>query len=345
MINFECDYTEGAHISIIKRLAETNMEQTPGYGKDHHCENARRIIREACCAPDADVHFLVGGTQTNKTVIASILRPYQGVICVDTGHIEVHETGAIESTGHKVITVAGNNGKITPQLIEQVVRRHYDDKGLEHCVQPGMVYVSQSTEVGTVYHLNELEAISAMCRKLGLPLFLDGARLGYGLAAADNDMTLADIARLCDVFYIGGTKIGALFGEAVVITNPAIAPGFRYMIKQNGGLLAKGRLLGIQFEALFENDLYMTLSRHAVEQAMRIRRALEAKGVALAYASTTNQQFPILADDVIGRLSDRYIFSTTEHLTPGMTEVRICTSWATLPENVDRLIADLDKEL
>lgn len=345
MINFECDYTEGAHISIIKRLAETNMEQTPGYGKDHHCENARRMIREACCAPDADVHFLVGGTQTNKTVIASILRPYQGVICVDTGHIEVHETGAIESTGHKVITVAGNNGKITPQLIEQVVRRHYDDKGLEHCVQPGMVYVSQSTEVGTVYHLNELEAISAMCRKLGLPLFLDGARLGYGLAAADNDMTLADIARLCDVFYIGGTKIGALFGEAVVITNPAIAPGFRYMIKQNGGLLAKGRLLGIQFEALFDNDLYMTLSRHAVEQAMRIRRALEAKGVALAYASTTNQQFPILADDVISRLSDRYIFSTTEHLTPGMTEVRICTSWATLPENVDRLIADLDKEL
>ena len=178
-----------------------------------------------------------------------------------------------------------------------------------------------------------------------MPLFLDGARLGYGLAASDNDTSLADIARLCDVFYIGGTKIGALFGEAVVITNPSITPGFRYMIKQNGGLLAKGRLLGIQFEALFENDLYMQLSRHAVEQAMRIRCALEAKGVALAYASTTNQQFPILPDSVIEHLSDRYIFSTTEHLTPGMTEVRICTSWATLSENVDRLIDDLDKVL
>ncbi len=343
MINFECDYTEGAHASILQRLAETNMEQTPGYGKDRHCENARQIIRRVCNAPDADVHFLVGGTQTNKTVIASILRPYQGVICVETGHIAVHETGAIESTGHKVITVPGINGKITPQLIEQVYRRHFDDKGLEHCVQPGMVYISQSTEVGTVYHLNELEAISAMCRKLELPLFLDGARLGYGLAASDNDTSLADIARLCDVFYIGGTKIGALFGEAVVITNPSITPGFRYMIKQNGGLLAKGRLLGIQFETLFENDLYMQLSRHAVEQAMRIRCALEAKGVDLAYASTTNQQFPILPDSVIEHLSDRYIFSTTEHLTPGMTEVRICTSWATLSENVDRLIDDLDK--
>lgn len=343
MINFECDYTEGAHASILQRLAETNMEQTPGYGKDRHCENARQIIRRVCNAPDADVHFLVGGTQTNKTVIASILRPYQGVICVETGHIAVHETGAIESTGHKVITVPGINGKITPQLIEQVYRRHFDDKGLEHCVQPGMVYISQSTEVGTVYHLNELEAISAMCRKLELPLFLDGARLGYGLAASDNDTSLADIARLCDVFYIGGTKIGALFGEAVVINNPSITPGFRYMIKQNGGLLAKGRLLGIQFETLFENDLYMQLSHHAVEQAMRIRCALEAKGVALAYASTTNQQFPILPDSVIEHLSDRYIFSTTEHLTPGMTEVRICTSWATLSENVDRLIDDLDK--
>ena len=285
MINFECDYTEGAHASILQRLAETNMEQTPGYGKDRHCENARQIIRRVCNAPDADVHFLVGGTQTNKTVIASILRPYQGVICVETGHIAVHETGAIESTGHKVITVPGINGKITPQLIEQVYRRHFDDKGLEHCVQPGMVYISQSTEVGTVYHLNELEAISAMCRKLELPLFLDGARLGYGLAASDNDTSLADIARLCDVFYIGGTKIGALFGEAVVINNPSITPGFRYMIKQNGGLLAKGRLLGIQFETLFENDLYMQLSRHAVEQAMRIRCALEAKGVALALSA------------------------------------------------------------
>ncbi len=345
MINFECDYTEGAHPSILQRLVETNMEQNPGYGKDQHCENARRLIREACSAPDAEVHFLVGGTQTNKAVIASILRPHQGVVCVESGHVAVHETGAIESTGHKVLTVPGKDGKITAEAIEQIYRRHFDDSGKEHCVQPGMVYLSQSTEVGTVYYKHELEAISATCHRLGLPLFLDGARLGYGLVADDNDTSLADIARLCDVFYFGGTKIGALFGEAVVFTNPSIAPGFRYIIKQNGGLLAKGRLLGIQFEALFENDLYMELSRNAVVQAMRIRRALEDKGVELAFASTTNQQFPILPDSVISKLADRYIFSTTEHVKPGMTEVRICTSWATLPENVDRLIADLNEVL
>ena len=345
MINFECDYTEGAHPSILQRLLETNMEQTPGYGKDPHCENARQMIRKACGAPDAEVYFLVGGTQTNKTVIASILRPYQGVVCVETGHIAVHETGAIESTGHKVITVPGKGGKITPEDIAKVYHDHHDISGNEHCVQPGMVYISQSTEVGTVYKKHELEAISKTCHELHLPLFLDGARLGYGLAAEDNDTTLADIARLCDVFYIGGTKIGALFGEAVVFTNPDIAPGFLYIIKQNGGLLAKGRLLGIQFEELFANDLYMELSRNAVEQAMRIRRALEAKGVELAYASTTNQQFPILPDSVIAKLADRYAFATNAHVKPGMTEVRICTSWATLPENVDCLIADLNEVL
>lgn len=340
MINFECDYTEGAHPKILERLAATNMVQCPGYGKDEFCGQARDLIRSLCAAPNAEVHFLVGGTQTNKTVIASILRPYEGVVCVETGHIAVHETGAIEATGHKVITVPGTNGKILPESIQRVCDLHYEDDGREHCVKPGMVYISQSTEIGTVYTKAELEAVSATCRRLRLPLFIDGARLGYGLAADDCDLTLHDIARLCDVFYIGGTKIGALFGEAVVVTNPSVCPGFRYMIKQNGGLLAKGRLIGLQFQALLEDGLYMELSRHAVGEAMRIRHALEAKGVEMDYPSTTNQQFPILPDEVIRKLADRYIFSTNEHPAPGMTTVRICTSWATLPANVDRLIAD-----
>ena len=337
MINFECDYTEGAHASILQRLAETNMEQTPGYGKDRHCENARQIIRRVCNAPDADVHFLVGGTQTNKTVIASILRPYQGVICVETGHIAVHETGAIESTGHKVITVPGINGKITPQLIEQVYRRHFDDKGLEHCVQPGMVYISQSTEVGTVYHLNELEAISAMCRKLELPLFLDGARLGYGLAASDNDTSLADIARLCDVFYIGGTKIGALFGEAVVINNPSITPGFRYMIKQNGGLLAKGRLLGIQFDTLFTDGLYERIGADAVRYADAIRRAMAENGYLPCFPSPTNQSFCIVSEQQRKELTERVDFSVWEQYDETHSIIRFATSWATREEDVNAL--------
>lgn len=345
MINFECDYCEGAHPRILQRLVETNMEQTSGYGKDPHCEHARLLIRKAFNAPNADVHFLVGGTQTNKTVIASILRPYQGVISVKTGHIAVHETGAIEATGHKVLTVKGENGKITAKEIEDFYTFHVNEPGREHSVQPAMVYISQSTEVGTIYHLAELEAISATCRRLHLPLFMDGARLGYAFAAEDNDITPADIARLCDIFYIGGTKIGALMGEAVVITDTSLANGFRYMIKQNGGLLAKGRLLGIQFETLFEDDLYMQMSRHAVNQAMRIRRVLDEKGVEEAWNSTTNQLFPIMRDEQVKELSKNYLFATKDHPHPGMTEVRICTSWGTLPENVDLLIADLNRIL
>ena len=343
MINFECDYTEGAHASILQRLAETNMEQTPGYGKDRHCENARQIIRRVCNAPDADVHFLVGGTQTNKTVIASILRPYQGVICVETGHIAVHETGAIESTGHKVITVPGINGKITPQLIEQVYRRHFDDKGLEHCVQPGMVYISQSTEVGTVYHLNELEAISAMCRKLELPLFLDGARLGYGLAASDNDTSLADIARLCDVFYIGGPKCGLLFGEAVVILNDALKPDFRTIAKQCGSIMAKGRLLGVQFGAIMKDHLYSKICGKGTLQALKIRDALLAKGFKFVTESPTNQQFVIMTPAQFEKLSEEFALSHIAYLEDGNYSVRICTSWATKDEEVDRLIAMINE--
>lgn len=345
MINFECDYAEGAHPRILQRLIDTNLEQTSGYGRDAHCERARELIREAFDAPDADVHFLVGGTQTNKTVIASILRPYQGVISAETGHIACHETGAIEATGHKVLTVKGVEGKVTPEEIQYLYDKHFGMAGQEHCVEPAMVYISQSTEVGTIYSLAELEAVSAKCRSLHLPLFMDGARLGYGLAAEGNDIEPADIARLCDVFYVGGTKIGALIGEAVVITDPQLAPGFRSMIKQNGGLLAKGRLLGIQFETLMEDDLYMQLSRHAVEQAMRIRRVLERKGVKTVWQSPTNQLFPILANEQVKELTKKYLFTTNRHPEPGMTEVRICTSWATRPENVDALIADLERVL
>ncbi|MBP3543416.1 MAG: aminotransferase class V-fold PLP-dependent enzyme, partial [Lachnospiraceae bacterium] len=226
MIRFNCDYSEGAHERIMERMMQTNMEQTPGYGEDYHCENARTLIRRACNAPEADVHFLVGGTQANLTVIASALRPHQAVIGAVTAHINVHETGAIEATGHKVLALPSDNGKLTAKQVKECVLAHGD----EHMVQPKMVYISDSTEVGTIYTKAELKELSAMCRKLNLYLFLDGARLGYGLAAADNDLTLADIAELCDVFYIGGTKVGALFGEAVVITNPELKPDFRYYI-------------------------------------------------------------------------------------------------------------------
>ena len=270
MIRFECDYTEGAHPRILEALIRTNMEQTKGYSEDEHCENARKLIREKCGSADADVHFLVGGTQTNMTVIAAALRPHQGVICAQSGHINVHETGAVEATGHKVLALPSEDGKITADQIKTVCDEHDHD---EHMVQPGMVYISNPTENGTLYNKKELQAISEVCKEYGLPLFLDGARLGYGLAAQGNDITLPDLAQYCDVFYIGGTKVGALFGEAVVITREALKKDFRYFIKQKGGMLAKGRLLGIQFEELFRDDLYMEVSAHADRLAMKIRKA------------------------------------------------------------------------
>lgn len=341
MIRFENDYTEGAHRRILERLLETNEEQTPGYGTDEHCENARTYIRKACGADQADVHFLVGGTQTNTTVIASILRPHQGAIAATTGHIAVHETGAIEATGHKVLTLPSDDGKIQASQIKEMYEAHWNDPTHEHMVQPGLVYISHPTENGTTYRKAELEAISSVCREYGLPLFLDGARLGYGLASKDSDLTLEDIAKLCDVFYIGGTKVGALFGEAVVITNEALKKDFRYMIKQRGGLLAKGRLLGIQFEALFEDGLYFDISRQAVELAIKIRDAFVEKGFPLRYDSTTNQQFPILPDDVIRELGKSYSFSLWEKIDETHSAVRFCTSWATKPQQVEALIEEI----
>ncbi|HIU76437.1 MAG TPA: low specificity L-threonine aldolase [Candidatus Pelethocola excrementipullorum] len=344
MIHFECDYTEGCHPAILQRLVETNEEQTTGYGMDEHCENARALIRNLCEAPDADVHFLVGGTQTNTTVIASILRPYQGVLCAETGHINVHETGAIEATGHKVLPLKSSDGKITAGQIREAYDAHWNDHDHEHIVQPGLVYLSQSTENGTIYSKAELTAISQTCHDCKLPLFLDGARLGYALASPENDLTLADIARLCDVFYIGGTKVGALFGEAVVITNPAFTRDFRYLIKQHGGMLAKGRLLGIQFETLMEGGddcLYFQISNHAVKLAYKIKEAIVAKGYDLLYDSPTNQQYPILPDEMVEKLSKEFSFAVWSKVDDKHTAVRFCTSWATRKESVDTLIQKL----
>ena len=340
MIRFECDYAEGCHPSILAALSASNEEQTPGYGLDPHCERARAMIRNACAAPDADVHFLVGGTQANTTVIAAALRPYQGALCSAPGHINCHETGAIESTGHKVLPLPSDDGKITAEQIAAAHDAHWNDSTHEHIVQPGLVYLSHPTENGVTYTKAELTAISEVCRARGLTLFLDGARLAYGLAA-QSDLTLPDLARLCDVFYIGGTKVGALFGEAVVITKPELKRDFRYFIKQRGGMLAKGRLLGIQYECLMADGLYEALGRHGVEQAMRVRAACEEKGFALRYDSRTNQQFPIFPDEGLKKLEEKYAFSFWEKADDTHTAVRVCTSWCTKPEHVDALIADI----
>lgn len=341
MIRFECDYAEGAHPEVLRLLEKTNLEQTPGYGLDPYCDRARALIREQCGAPDADVHFLVGGTQANMTVIASALRPYEGVLCASTGHINVHETGAVEATGHKVLALPQRDGKITAQQVRRAWCAHIGDETFEHMVRPGMVYISLPTEYGTLYSKAELSEIYEVCRECGLPLFVDGARLGYGLASPASDLTLADVAKLCDVFYIGGTKCGALFGEAVVILNDRLKPQFRYGIKQRGGMLAKGRLLGVQYIALMENGLYFGIARHAVELALRIKTALIQAGYPFLMESFTNQQFPILPDDRLGQLQKKYAFSFWEKTDAAHTAVRICTSWATRDEDVDALIADL----
>lgn len=337
MIRFDSDYVEGAHEAVLRRMLETNLEQTVGYGEDAHCESARRKIRAACGCPEAAVHFLVGGTQANATVIASILRPHQGVLCAATGHINVHETGAVEALGHKVLGLPHTDGKITAEQVRRAVEAHYADSAFEHIVQPGMVYISHPTEFGTLYSKAELEALSAVCREKGMPLFLDGARLGCGLAA--GDVQLPDLARLCDVFYIGGTKCGALFGEAVVITAPALQKDFRYHIKQRGGMLAKGRLLGIQFDVLFTDGLYQRINARAVELAARIRAALAERSIPLLIDSPTNQLFPILTHAQRAVLERDFALSHWQRTDAEHDALRICTSWATTDENAEKLIA------
>lgn len=338
MIRFENDYTTGAHPKILQRLVETNEDQTAGYGMDPYCERARELIRNFCQNEQADVHFLVGGTQTNKIVIASILRPHQGVIAAQTGHIAVHETGAIEATGHKVLTLPSEDGKLTASQVQASIDEHVTDSARVHTVQPGLVYISHPAENGALYTKKELQNISQVCKAAGIPFFLDGARLGYGLTSPMTDVTIVDIATLCDVFYIGGTKVGAMFGEAVVIGNPALQQDFRYLMKQNGALLAKGRLLGIQFEVLFEDNLYSEISAHANALAMKIRAAFIEKGYALHYDSMTNQQFIILPNDVMEQLQQQFAFTFWEKYDETHSVVRICTSWATKEEHVEQLI-------
>lgn len=341
MICFHNDYSEGCHEKILQRLQQTNLEQTPGYGEDHYCASAAEKIRAICERPDADVHFLVGGTQANMTVIAAALRPHQGVICAESGHIHVHETGAVEATGHKVLAVPSTDGKITADQVEQTVLLQRDSGAAEHMVQPKMVYISQPTELGTLYELAELTSLNRICRKYGLYLFLDGARLGYGLTAEENDVTLPDIARLCDVFYIGGTKMGALFGEAVVITTPSVGEDFRYLIKQRGGMLAKGRLLGLQFDTLFTDELYFVLGRHANKMAARIRDTLDELRIPVLVPGYTNQIFPVFPDAALKELAKAFTFTEQARIDDTHRAVRFCTSWATTRENVDALCDEL----
>lgn len=341
MIYFNNDYSEGCHQKVLDALIRTNMEQTMGYGEDEYCAAAAAKIKKLCGREDIAVHFLVGGTQANLTVIDAALRPHQGALCAVSGHINVHETGAVEATGHKVLTVPSADGKITAAQVTQVVEAHRADSSFEHTVQPKLVYISNPTELGTLYTMAELEALSTACHELGLYLFLDGARLGYGLAAKGNDVTMPDIARLCDVFYIGGTKVGALFGEAVVITNPILAEDFRYMIKQHGGMLAKGRLLGVQFDALMTDNLYFDIAAHADLLADKLRDTFRELNVPFLVPGITNQLFPILPDDVLTELAKKYAFCEQERVDENHRAVRFCTSWATTDVNVEELCRDL----
>ena len=339
MLHFDCDYMEGAHPLILQRLMLTNMEQTPGYGLDSYTESARERIRQACACPRADVHFLVGGTQTNATVIRGLLRPWEGVLAAETGHINVHESGAIEAGGHKVIALPQTDGKVCADDVDRYITRFYADATYPHMVAPGMLYISHPTEYGTLYTLRELQGLSDVCRRHGIPLYMDGARLGYGLAAPETDVALADIARLTDVFYIGGTKVGALFGEAVVVTRPDLLPHFFTLIKQHGALLAKGRLLGLQFDTLFTDDLYLHIARHAVDLAMKLRRGFAERGYRFYIDSPTNQQFVILSPADCERLRREATFETWGTLDDGSLVVRFATSWATRESAVDSLLA------
>lgn len=345
MVYFNNDYSEGCHETLLQALCRTNLEQTPGYGEDCHCAAAAAQIKVLCGRDDLAVHFLVGGTQTNLTVIAAALRPHQGALCAVSGHIHAHETGAVEATGHKVLTLPSSDGKITAQQVRTAVLAHRSGSSFEHTVQPKLVYISNPTELGTLYSLAELESLSQTCRELGLYLFLDGARLGYGLASRENDLTLQDIARLCDVFYIGGTKVGALFGEAVVIGNPALAEDFRYLIKQHGAMLAKGRLLGVQFDVLMRDNLYVDIASHAVRLADKIRNTLDDLNVPYLVPGSTNQIFPILPDAVLTELAKEYVFCEQERVDETHRAIRFCTSWATREEAVDGLCQTLQSLL
>ena len=338
MLRFECDYTEGCIPEILRAIERENHTQLPGYSEDPICARAKAKVKALCGTEDVDVHFLVGGTQANTTVIAASLRPHQGVIAAATGHIACHETGAIEATGHGVIALPTDTGRLSANQIRARCAAHWSDATHEHQIQPAMVYLSHPAENGTLYTLEELTDIRSACDEWNLLLFVDGARLGYGLASPVNDVTIADLARLTDVFYIGGTKVGALFGEAVVIKSPAVKRDFRYMIKRQGGMLAKGWLLGLQFDVLLDQNRYVTIARKAVEQALRIRKAFEEKGCSFLIESWTNQQFPILDNETMHKFDTNFAYSVWTPMDAGHTAVRFCTSWATKDEDVDTLV-------
>lgn len=341
MLLFTCDYTQGAHPKILEHLVETNMEQLPGYGSDHYCESAKEKIRRACECPDAEVWFLTGGTQTNATVIDSVLEKYEGVVSARTGHINAHESGAVEYTGHKVLPLPTYEGKIRAEDLESLLKTFWADGSYEHMVFPGMVYLSHPTEYGTLYTKAELEAISALCRSYKIPLYLDGARLGYGLMSFDTDVTLPMIAELCDIFYIGGTKVGALCGEAVVFTKKNAPRHFLTLIKQHGALLAKGRLTGIQFDTLFTDDLYFNISRHAIEMAELMKKGFADRGYSFFLNSPTNQQFIILENGKLQELRKKAAFEIWEKFDDTHTVVRFATSWGTRKEEIEELISFL----
>lgn len=337
MISFESDYTTGAHPRLLQRLAETNMEVLSGYGNDAYCEAACKKIREACGCSDADVFFLVGGTQTNAVVISSMLREYEGVIAAKTGHVSLHEAGAIEITGHKVLELPQVDGKLEASVIKQFLEQFYQDENHEHMVFPGMVYLSYPTEYGTLYTKKELTDISKVCEEYQIPLFLDGARLGYGLMSREADLSLEDIARLCDVFYIGGTKVGALCGEAVVFTKNNMPKHFVNHVKRHGALMAKGRLLGVQFDALFTDGLYFEISKHAIEMAEKLKDIFKEKGYRFYLESPTNQQFFIIENERLEKLKEKVRFGFWEKYDETHTVVRFASSWSTTEEDLKYL--------
>ncbi len=334
MLSFECDYIKGAHEKILRRLIETNDEFLPGYGCDVYCDRAKEKIRRACAAHEADVYFLVGGTQTNQAVISAMLRSFEGVVSADTGHVNCHEAGAIEYTGHKVLTLPAREGKIEADKLERYLLGFFDDANHEHMVYPGMVYISHPTEYGTLYSLSELEAISDVCHRYSLPLYLDGARIGYGIMSDGTDVTLPDVARLCDAFYIGGTKVGALCGEAVVFPRGNAPAHFYTSVKQHGALLAKGRLLGVQFDTLFTDGLSFEISRHAILMANRMRDIFREKGYEFFIETVTNQIFIVLSNEKMEALSKEVRFDFWERHGNEHTVVRFASSWSTTEEDV-----------
>lgn len=338
MLSFVNDYSEGAHPAVLDAFVRTNLQQEPGYGDDAFCSSARDKIRAACGDPSADVFFLAGGTQTNQVVIDTMLAPYEGVVACDTGHVSVHEAGAIEYTGHKVLTVPQHEGKMDAGELDAYVSTFFADENHDHMVFPGLVYISHPTEYGTLYTLQELEALREACDRHGLKLYLDGARLGYGLVAPGNDVTLADVARLNDAFYIGGTKVGALIGEAVVFPRHGMPAHFVTMVKQHGALLAKGRVLGIQFDVLFTDNLYTRIARNAITCADVLRAAFKEKGYRFLVENTTNQVLVVLDNERYEELRQVVATSYWERVDESHTAVRFATSWATRMEDVEALV-------